>query len=74
MAKILTIKMHITSIFQLLDGQHTYFKALLAALGTDTFVSKKDIEMTLENARQLHGIYMRVCLLYKLCECILGLF
>ncbi|VDK86430.1 unnamed protein product [Litomosoides sigmodontis] len=52
----------VDNLFKLLDGQRTYFKALIVALGTDVFLSKKDIEMRLENARQLHGIYMRSAL------------
>ncbi|KAM3718026.1 putative 39S ribosomal protein L49 [Dirofilaria immitis] len=46
-------------LFKLLDEQYIQFKVIETALNTNEFLSKKDIEMRLEHARRLHGIYMR---------------
>uniref|UniRef100_A0A1I7VRI9 RING-type domain-containing protein n=1 Tax=Loa loa TaxID=7209 RepID=A0A1I7VRI9_LOALO len=49
----------VINLFKLLDEQYTQFSALETALDTNGFISKKDIEIKLEHARRLHGIYMR---------------
>ncbi|VDM92278.1 unnamed protein product, partial [Onchocerca ochengi] len=49
----------VDDLFKLLDGQYAQFKMVETALNTDEFMSKKDIEIRLEHARRLHGIYMR---------------
>uniref|UniRef100_A0A915PJD5 RING-type domain-containing protein n=1 Tax=Setaria digitata TaxID=48799 RepID=A0A915PJD5_9BILA len=49
----------IDDFFKLLEEQYTQFKTVEEELCCDEFVSKKDIEIRLEHARQLHEIYMR---------------
>uniref|UniRef100_A0AAF5Q415 RING-type domain-containing protein n=2 Tax=Wuchereria bancrofti TaxID=6293 RepID=A0AAF5Q415_WUCBA len=49
----------VENLFKLLDEQYAQFQGLEIALNDGGFISKKDIEMKLEHARQLREIYMR---------------